>query len=99
MSWKAKDSSRKVYHLGVRQSYSLIKEMEAEECVGISGILTMSQSRTSTLCQEFKIYLIKFMELGFSQKLIYDPVIIKSRSNQKMYQRLHLSQGMVIMNT
>jgi hypothetical protein len=38
MSWKAKDSYRKVYHLGVRQSYLLIKEMEAEECVEISGI-------------------------------------------------------------
>jgi hypothetical protein len=38
MSLKVKDSSKKVYHLGVCQSYSLIKEMEAEECVGILGI-------------------------------------------------------------
>jgi hypothetical protein len=38
MSWKVRDSSRKVYHLGVRQSFLLIKEMEVEECVEISGI-------------------------------------------------------------
>jgi hypothetical protein len=38
MSWKVRDLSKKVYHLGVRQSYLLIKEMEAEECVGILGI-------------------------------------------------------------
>jgi hypothetical protein len=38
MSWKVRDLSKKVYHLGVRKSYLLIKEMEAEECVGISGI-------------------------------------------------------------
>jgi hypothetical protein len=38
MSWKVRDSFRKVYDLGDHQSYLLIKEMEAEECVGISGI-------------------------------------------------------------
>jgi hypothetical protein len=38
MSWRVRDLSKKVYHLGVCQSYLLIKEMEAEECVGISGI-------------------------------------------------------------
>jgi hypothetical protein len=38
MSLKVKDLSRKAFHHGVRQSYLLIKEMEAEECVGILGI-------------------------------------------------------------
>jgi hypothetical protein len=38
MSWKVRDSFRKVYHLGVRQSFLLIKEMDPEECVEILGI-------------------------------------------------------------
>jgi hypothetical protein len=35
---ESKGFIQKVYHLGVRLLYLLIKEMEAEECVGISGI-------------------------------------------------------------